>query len=64
LQRDNELAGRSVNDDDKQKERKLRQKRKTTNKDADGDGGLFSEEIIQNAKKPKNESSDAPVKSR
>ena len=64
LQRDNELAERSVNDDDKRKERKLRQKRKTTNKDADGDGGLFSEEIIQNAKKPKNESSDAPVKSR
>ena len=63
-QRENELAARSLNDDDKRSERKLKQKRKAANPDAAGDGGLFSEELVAHAKKPKKETTEAPAKSR
>jgi len=63
-QRENELAARSLNDDDKRSERKLKQKRKAANPDAAGDGGLFSEELVAHAKKPKKETIEAPAKSR
>ena len=52
-----------MNNNNKQKVRNT-QKRKAANPDAVGDGGIFSEEIVAHAKKPKNESTDAPVKSR
>ncbi|KAL3822814.1 hypothetical protein ACHAXA_005979 [Cyclostephanos tholiformis] len=62
-QRENELAARSLNDDDKRKDRKLKQTRKAANPDAAGDGGLFAEEIIAHAKKPKKETTETPAKS-
>jgi ATP-dependent RNA helicase DDX27 len=63
-QRENELAARSLNDDDKRKDRKLKQKRKAANTDAAGDGGLFAEEIVAHVKKPKKGTIEAPAKSR
>lgn len=61
--REKELAGRSVTDDDARKERKRKQRVKAASSDAAGDGGLFSEERIAFAKKPKKDVSDAPAKS-
>jgi len=62
--REQELAGRSLADDDDRKERKRRQRQlKAASSDAVGDSGLFSEERIAFAKKPKKEASSAPEKS-
>mmetsp|Transcript_4792 Transcript_4792/g.10901 ORF Transcript_4792/g.10901 Transcript_4792/m.10901 type:complete len:528 (+) Transcript_4792:1532-3115(+) len=61
--REKEIAGRSVNDDDKRKERKRKQRLKAASSDAAGDGGLFSEERIAFAKKPKKEANEGPAKS-
>lgn len=61
--RERELAARSLNDEDMRRERKLKQKRKTASSDALGDSGLFAEEKVAYAKKPKNEAAN-PVKSR
>lgn len=65
LQLERERAQRSIHDDDMRKERKLKQKRQkaSSGSDALGDGGLFSEEKVAFAKKPKKEIADAPVKS-
>jgi len=64
LQQQKELAQRSTHDDDMRMERKLKKKRKTSSgSDALGDGGLFAEEQVSFAKKPKKTDSDAPVKS-
>ena len=63
-QREKELANRSLNDDDKRKERKRKERQKAANSDAAGDGGLFSEEKVAYAKKPKKDVAEAPVKSR
>ena len=60
LEHERELAQRSVHDDDMRRERKLKQKRQKASSDALGDGGLFSEEKIAHAKKPKKGDSDAP----
>merc|ERR1712194_368000 len=60
-QAEKELAERSLHDDDKRQERL-----KASSSDAAGDGGLFSEERVAFAKKPKkgaSEASEAPVKS-
>ncbi|KAL7517185.1 hypothetical protein ACHAWX_002125 [Stephanocyclus meneghinianus] len=58
------LAERSIHDDDMRREQKFRQKnRKVMNSDALGDGGLFSEEQVSFSKKPKKESTEAPIKS-
>ena len=62
-QLEKELASRSLNDEDKRKERKRKQRKKAASSDAAGDGGLFSEERISYAKKPKKGESDASVKS-
>lgn len=62
--REKELSSRSINDDDLRKEKKRKQKQKTANPDAAGDGGLFSEEWESFSKKPKNGATDAPEKSR
>jgi ATP-dependent RNA helicase DDX27 len=66
LQQQKELAERSTHDDDMRRERKLKQKRQKASggSDALGDGGLFAEEKVAFAKKPKKNDSDAPVKSR
>jgi len=61
-QRDKELAARSLNDEDKRRERKRKQK-KAANLDAAGDAGLFSEERVSFAKKPKKDTAEAVVKS-
>lgn len=59
------LGERSIHDDDMRREQKFRQKnRKVMNSDALGDGGLFSEEQVSFSKKPKKESTEAPIKSR
>lgn len=64
-QREKELASRSVNDDDARRERKRKQRQKAANSDAAGDGGLFAEERVAFAKKPKKDAAaEAPVKSR
>ena len=60
LEHERELAQRSIHDDDMRRERKLKQKRQKASSDALGDGGLFSEEKIAHAKKPKKGDSDAP----
>merc|ERR1712194_642455 len=65
-QAEKELAERSLHDDDKRQERKRKQRLKASSSDAAGDGGLFSEERVAFAKKPKkgaSEASEAPVKS-
>mmetsp|Transcript_21764 Transcript_21764/g.52623 ORF Transcript_21764/g.52623 Transcript_21764/m.52623 type:complete len:941 (+) Transcript_21764:72-2894(+) len=62
-QQEREIAGRSLNDDDLRKERKKKQRQKAAASDAPGDGGLFSEERVAFAKKPKKESTEAPAKS-
>jgi ATP-dependent RNA helicase DDX27 len=64
MQLERERAERSIHDDDMRRERKLKQKRQKTSGDALGDGGLFSEEKVSFAKKPKKEAADAPIKSR
>ena len=66
MQHERELSERSTHDDDMRRERKLKQKRQKakSGSDALGDGGLFAEEKIAHAKKPKRNDSDAPVKSR
>lgn len=63
-QREKELAGRSVNDDDLRKERKRKQRQKVASSDAAGDSGLFAEERVAFSKKPKKEADEAPAKSR
>lgn len=63
-EQEKELAGRSLNDDDIRRERKRKQKLKAANSDAAGDAGLFSEEKVAYAKKPKKEDAESPVKSR
>mmetsp|Transcript_27393 Transcript_27393/g.57678 ORF Transcript_27393/g.57678 Transcript_27393/m.57678 type:complete len:962 (-) Transcript_27393:1336-4221(-) len=64
-QREKELAAMSVHDDDVKRERKVKQKRKASSNDSDalGDGGLFSDEKVAFAKKPKKEATDEPAKS-
>ncbi|KAL7537308.1 hypothetical protein ACHAXR_007730, partial [Thalassiosira sp. AJA248-18] len=62
-QREKELASRSLNDDDIRKERKRKQRQKAASSDAAGDSGLFSEERVAFAKKPKKEATEAPEKS-
>lgn len=62
-EQEKELASRSLNDDDIRKERKQKQRKKAANSDAAGDGGLFSDERVAYAKKPKKESAEAPIKS-
>ena len=66
LQHERELAERSTHDDDMRRERKIKQKRKKGNSGSEalGDGGLFAEEKVAFAKRPKKTDSDAPVKSR
>lgn len=67
LQAEREQAERSTHDDDLRRERKLKQKRqkRSSGTDSLGDGGLFAEEKVAFAKKPKKATdSDAPVKSR
>lgn len=66
LQHERELAERSTHDDDMRRERKMKQKRQKTSSGSDalGDGGLFAEEKVAFAKKPKKADSDAPAKSR
>jgi len=63
--RKKDIAARSVHDDDLLRERKRKQRRKVVeSSDAAGDGGLFSEERVAFAKKPKNDvAADAPAKS-
>lgn len=63
VQRERELAARSLNDDDLRKERKRKQRQKAAASDAPGDGGLFSEERVAFAKKPRKEATEAPAKS-
>lgn len=62
-ERERELANRSIHDEDKRKERKRKQKQKAASSDAAGDSGLFAEEKIAFAKKPKKEGTEGPVKS-
>ena len=64
-QREKELAAMSLNDDGIKRERKSKQKREIAeNADATGDGGLFSDERVSFAKKPKKETIDTSAKSR
>jgi len=65
-QREKELQSRSLYDEDMQRERKKQQKKRkaaSSNSDALGDGGLFSEEKVSYAKKAKNSEADQPTKS-
>ena len=63
-QQEKEQQSRSVYDEDVQRERrKKQQKRKAANSDALGDGGLFSEDKVTYAKKPKNSEAEKPTKS-
>ena len=56
---------RSVFDEDLRREMKKKQRKKVDSSDASGDQGLFSEEKVAYARRPKNESADEdrPVKS-
>ena len=61
--REKDMASRSLYDEDARKERKRKQRQKAADSDAAGDGGLFSEERVAFAKKPKKEAVEAPIKS-
>ena len=63
-QREKELASMSVHDEDMKLEQKRKQKRKAAANDSLGDAGLFSDEKVAFAKKPKKEATSEPAKSR